>query len=223
MPNERSPDDATVFDAALVDFAEQGFDGTSVRSLCRRLGVSHNLIHERYGTKDELWRRAVDHGFSTLAADLVAAAAGRPADPYERLRAILVRYVEATAQRPELIRIINYEAIHPGERLDHLFTNYLEPAHRVADAALTLLEAEGRARRIPAATLHFLIGHGAGGLASLPALSGRFDDADPDPVTQATDAVDLVLRGILTTPAPASTGTGTNPGSTGTGTNPGTP
>lgn len=198
MPGPRYPDDASLFDAALVEFADQGFDGASVRSLCRELGVSHNLIHERYGTKDELWRQAVDHGFSALASNLVAAASGVPADPYERLRAILVRYVELTAERPELIRIINYEAIHPGERLDHLFANYLEPAHRVADAALRMLEDAGRARRIPAATLHFLIGHGAGGLASLPALAGRFADTDPDPVTQAIDAVDLVLRGILT-------------------------
>lgn len=200
VPGDRHPDDATIFDAALVEFAEQGFDGASVRSLCRRLEVSHNLIHERYGTKDDLWRLAVDHGFSTLAGALIEAAAERPADPYERLRAILIRYVEVTAERPELIRIINYEAIHPGERLDHLFVNYLEPAHRVADAALRLLEAAGRAHRIPAATLHFLIGHGAGGLASLPALAGRFAPDDPDPVTQATDAVDLVLRGILTAP-----------------------
>lgn len=197
MPSERTPDDSALFDAALAEFAEQGFDGASMRSLCRRLGVSHNLIHERYGTKVDLWKRAVDHGFSSLAASLVEAAAGSPADPFDRLRAILVRYVQVTAERPELIRIINYEAIHPGERLDHLFTNYLEPAHRVADSALVMLEDAGRARRIPAATLHFLIGHGAGGLASLPALAGRFDAADPDPVTQATAAVDLVLRGIM--------------------------
>lgn len=201
MPQSGYPDDASLFDAALCAFAEHGFDGTSVRSLCRSLGVSHNLIHERYGTKDDLWRRAIDHGFSALAAELAAAAMDSPADPYVRLRAILVRYVEMTAERPELIRIINYEAMHPGERLDHLFTNYLEPAHRVADVALGLLEQSGRARRIPAATLHFLIGHGAGGLASLPALAGRFGDADPDPVTQAIDAVDLVLRGLLLEPS----------------------
>lgn len=205
MAPTRTPDDVVFFDAALAEFAEHGFDGASMRRLCRSLGVSHNLVHERYGSKDDLWLRAVDHGFSTLARDLIAAAAGEPADPYDRLRAVLVRYVELTAARPELIRIINYEAIHPGERLDHLFTSYLEPAHRVADAALGMLERAGRARRIPAATLHFLIGHGAGGLASLPALAGRFDPGDPDPVAQAVDAVDLVLRGILVTPDPADT------------------
>lgn len=192
--------DSDLLDAALDEFADQGFDGASVRSLCRHLAVSHNLMHERYGTKEELWRQAVAHGFSALAVSLVEAAAASPADPYDRLRAILVRYVQLTAERPALIRIINYEAMHPGPRLEHLYTTYLQPAHEVADAALRLLEQQGRARRIPAATLHFLIGHGAGGLASLPALAGRFDDGDPDPLTQATAAVDLVLRGILVHP-----------------------
>lgn len=190
--------DADLLDAALEEFGDQGFEGTSVRALCRRLEVSHNLVHERFGTKEDLWRYAVAHGFTTLAVDLAAAAAEAPDDPYDRLRAILIRYVELTAARPALIRIINYEAMHPGARLDHLYSTYLQPAHQIADAALRLLEHQGRARRIPAATLHFLVGHGAGGLASLPALAGRFDTTDPDPVDQATAAVDLVLRGILT-------------------------
>lgn len=189
--------DADLLDMALTVFAEEGFEGTSVRALCRDLDVSHNLVHERYGSKDELWRTAIAHGFTSLAIELATAAAEAPSDPLDRLRAILIAYVEVTARRPALIRIINYEAMHPGPRLDHLFTTYLEPAHQVADAALRLLEQQGRAHRIPAATLHFMIGHGAGGLASLPALAGRFNARDPDPVTQARDAVDLVLRGIL--------------------------
>lgn len=202
MPPARQLSDVDLFDAALEEFAEEGFEGMSVRNLCRRLGVSHNLVHERHGSKDQLWNRAIAHGFQSLAITLVEAAAASPPDPLARLRAILVRYVQATAERPSLIRIINYEAMHPGPRLDHLFTTYLHPAHQVADAALRLLEEQGRAHRIPAATLHFMIGHGAGGLASLPALAGRFNSDDPDPVDQATAAVDLVLRGILLHPEP---------------------
>ncbi len=191
-----------ILDAALDEFADQGFEGASVRNICRRLEVSHNLVHIRYGSKDALWQAAVAHGFTALGSDLATAAASAPADPYDRLRAILVRYVELTAARPALIRIINYEAMHPGPRLELLFDAYLQPAHEVADAALRLLEQQGRAPTRPAATLHFLIGHGAGGLASLPALAGRFDDDAPDPVAQATAAVDLVLRGIMVAAPP---------------------
>ena len=182
---------------ALDCFAAGGFDGTSVRDICRRLEVSHNLVHERFGSKERLWYAAVDHGFRTLAVELVAAAQAADPDPLERLRAILVRYVEVTAERPALIRVVNQEAARPGPRLDHIFERYLRPAHDVADVTLRLLEAEGRAHRVPAATLHFLVGHGAGGLASLPALATRFGAGDPGPVEQARQAVDLILRGIV--------------------------
>ena len=200
MPAAHLVRDGDLFADELEEFAEEGFEGMSVRSLCRRLGVSHNLVHERHGSKEQLWNQSIAHGFQSLAVTLAEAANASPPDPLVRLRAILVRYVQATAERPSLIRIINYEAMHPGPRLDHLFTTYLHPAHQVADAALRLLEEQGRAHRIPAATLHFMIGHGAGGLASLPALAGRFNADDPSPVDQATAAVDLVLRGILRHP-----------------------
>lgn len=192
-----APGEGVLLDAALMAFAASGFDGMSVRMLCRLLGVSHNLVHERYGTKDRLWHAAVDHGFRSLAVTLAEAAQAAPPDPLDRLRAILVRYVEATAARPALIRVINNEAAEPGPRLDYVFDRFIRPAHEVADATLRLLEAEGRARRVPAATLHFLVGHGAGGLTSLPALARAFGPADPDPVDQARAAVDIILRGIL--------------------------
>ncbi len=47
------------------------------------------------------------------------------------------------------------------------------------------------------ATLHFLVGHGAGGLVSLPALAGRFPGGHGDLLAQAREAVDVVMRGIV--------------------------
>lgn len=207
LPAPRTVTDATLLDLALDVFADAGYDGASVRDICRRLDVSHNLVHERFGSKDQLWRAAIDHGFRELAHTLAEAAQAVSADPLVRLRSVLIAYVEAIAAKPALIRIIQHEAGHPGERLEHVFTQYLQPAHAVADAALRLLEMQGRARRIPAATLHFLVGHGAGGLASLPELAGRFTERDPDPVSQAREAVDIILRGIITGPIAPDTAT----------------
>jgi AcrR family transcriptional regulator len=190
--------DGTLLDVALDAFADGGYEGTSVRELCRRLGVSHNLVHERYGSKEQLWYAAIDHGFRRLAADLAAAALDVVGDELDRLRAILVRYVEVTAERPALIRIINQEAARPGGRLDHVYDQYIRPAHDVADAVLRQLEAAGRARRISPAALHFLVGHGAGGIVSLPALASRFPGGRGSLTEQAREAVDVVLRGLTT-------------------------
>jgi TetR/AcrR family transcriptional regulator len=193
--------DGALLDLALDAFADGGYDGTSVRELCRRLGVSHNLVHERYGSKEQLWYAAIDHGFQRLANDLAGAAlAVADGDEIDRLRAILVRYVEATAERPALIRIINQEAARPGGRLDHVYEQYIRPAHEVADAVLRSLEHQGRARRVSPAALHFLVGHGAGGVVSLPALAAKFPGEHGSLTDQAREAVDIVLAGIITEP-----------------------
>ena len=113
-PTTLSDDD--LLDVALDAFADRGYEGMSVREVCRRLGVSHNLVNERYGSKEQLWYAAIAHGFAALAGDLAAAAQEVEGDELDRLRAILVRYVEATAERPALIRIINAEAARPSGR-----------------------------------------------------------------------------------------------------------
>jgi TetR/AcrR family transcriptional regulator len=182
--------EAELLDVALDAFADSGYDGTSVREVCRRLGVSHNLVHER-------WYAAIEQGFRTLAGELAAAAQASEGDELDRLRAILLRYVEVTADRPALIRIINHEAARPGGRLDHVYDYYIRPAHEVADVVLRDLYADGRARRVSPATLHFLIGHGAGGIVSLPGLAGRFPGDHGTLTDQAREAVDVVLRGIV--------------------------
>ena len=186
-----------LLDVALDAFADSGYDGTSVREVCRRLGVSHNLVHERYGSKQQLWYAAIEHGFRALAGELTAAALASEGDELDRLRAILVRYVEVTAERPAIIRIINHEAARPGGRLDHVYDRYIRPAHEVADVVLHDLAADGRAHPVSAATLHFLVGHGAGGIVSLPALAGRFPPDHRSLTDQAREAVDVVLRGIV--------------------------
>jgi AcrR family transcriptional regulator len=48
-----------IFLAALRAFATRGYDGTSVRELNQQLGVSHNLLNRRFGSKEQLWRATV--------------------------------------------------------------------------------------------------------------------------------------------------------------------
>ena len=134
------PTDA-VLDAALDAFAERGFEGTSVREIARDLGVSHNLIPQRIGSKDDLWRAAVDRGFGSLATALATALAevDDDADDLDRLRAMIVRFVEANAARPALLRIISREAVSPGWRFDHLWDGYIDPVRLFGEELLCLL------------------------------------------------------------------------------------
>ena len=194
-----------VLDAALDAFADRGYEGTSVRELARGLGVSHNLIPQRIGSKDDLWHRAVDHGFGQIAAALAAVDTGTDAGDLERLRALVVRFVEANAARPALLRIISREAITPGPRFDYLFDRYIDPVRVYGDDLLARLEAEGQVRTGSVGLVYFFMTHGAGGPLALPALAERFGDAvdadDPEAVRRhATEAVALMFEGLTTRP-----------------------
>ena len=185
---------------ALEAFADLGYEGASMRALCRRLGVSHNLLHQRFGSKDRLWYAAVDHGFSALANSLVAeSGAERYDDDLARLRFLMVRWLEITAASPALAKIINQEAATGGPRLDYMFDRYIWPVTRTVTHFLGELERDGRVREVDPGTWHFLVMHGAGGPLSLRALAERFGNApaSADEVHRyATGVVDILLSGI---------------------------
>jgi len=187
-----------LLDAALDAFAERGFDGTSVRELARDLGVSHNLIPQRIGSKADLWFAAVDHGFAALAVALAQVVVDdEGVDDVGRLRALVVRFIEANATRPALLRIIQQEAIAPGPRLDHLFTRYIDPVRIFGADLLARLRERGEVRSSSVSLLYFLMTHGGGGPLALPALAARFGDAvdpsDPAAVRRHAEAATAVI------------------------------
>jgi TetR/AcrR family transcriptional regulator len=191
-----------LLDAALDAFAERGYDGMSVRELARELGVSHNLIPQRIGPKDRLWRRAVDQGFGRLAAAIATAVEGPGGSDLDRLRAMVVRFVEANAARPALLRIISREAVAPGPRFDYLFDTYIDPVRIFGADLLARLDAAGQVRSSSVALVYFFMTHGAGGPLALPALADRFgepvDPNDPEAIHRhAVEAVGVLFDGLV--------------------------
>jgi AcrR family transcriptional regulator len=201
--NRTATDEAVMLDAALDAFAEHGFDGTSVRDIARNLGVSHNLFPQRFGSKDRLWRAAVDHGFAQVARQIHIEVV--PDDPFVTLRNTIVAFVEATARRPEVLRILTQEAATPGPRLDYLYERHVEPATVPVERALEGLRRHGLARPIPRAGFYFLLTHAAAGPLALAPLSEKFGhrlSAD-DPVAlrdYAQSIADLIIHGIADGP-----------------------
>jgi AcrR family transcriptional regulator len=185
---------------ALRSFADRGYDGTSVRELNHALGVSHNLINRRFGSKERLWRAAVDRWFGELLDALAPAAtlAAGAGDPLERLRDFVVTFIEVNARRPEMARLMNIEASLGGPRLDYLFERYVAPCLAPAAALGTELQAQGRIRPVPIGTMFFLIAHGATAQAAhrpMAALLGITDPTDPKTVRiHARTVAELLIQ-----------------------------
>jgi AcrR family transcriptional regulator len=194
-----------ILDAAFCAFATYGYDGVVVRTLNRELGVSHNLIHQRFGSKQGLWYAAVDRAFSQQITQLATAFDPTLADPLDQLKHAIERFVRYSAERPELLGLMNIEARIDSERLDYIYDNYVAPALAPLGRLLDHLNKNGRIRQISLRTLFFLIAHGAAAPFTLAPLARRFDNTDPlDPnqvAQQATLTADLITSGLrLTAP-----------------------
>lgn len=201
-PAQSAVSDDALLEAVLQSFAENGYDGASVREIARGLDVSHNLIPQRYGSKDKLWYAAVDHGFGRLIQDLMQEAERLGSDELLVLRGLIASCIEMNALHPSLLQIINQEATQPGPRLDYLFAQYIKPIRDFGDAWLVRLADKGRMAPVSVTLLYFLITHGAGGMFALPALTlrlgGSAQELDSAGIReQAESAVNVLFDGLL--------------------------
>jgi AcrR family transcriptional regulator len=196
--------------AALRAFATRGYDGTSIRELNQQLGVSHNLLNRRFGSKEQLWRATVDRWIGEVVAELATAASGDETDSLETLRRLIVTFIEVQARRPELARLMNVESSIDGPRLRYLYDQFIGPWTATADRLIEELVAAGRIRPLPPGTLYFLVAYGATGMAAHPAFAKMVGVADPtDPAVihaHALAVADLVLTPPCTKTAAADAG-----------------
>jgi TetR/AcrR family transcriptional regulator len=193
-----------ILDAAFRAFATYGYDGAAVRTLNRELGVSHNLIHQRFGSKQGLWYAAVDRAFGEQVTQLATAFDPTLTDPLDQLNYAIRRFVHYSAERPELLGLMNIEARVDSERLDYIYDNYIAPALAPLGRLLDHLRENGRIRPISLRALFFLIAHGAASPFTLAPLARHFDDTDPldsnQVAEQAALTADVITSGLRLNP-----------------------
>jgi TetR/AcrR family transcriptional regulator len=188
-----------ILDAAFRAFATYGYDGVAVRTLNRELGVSHNLIHQRFGSKLGLWYAAVDRAYGGQVAELATAFDPTLADPLDQLNYAIRRFVHYSAERPELLGLMNIEGRVDSERLDYIYENYVAPALAPLGRLLEHLRKEGRIRPISLQALFFLVAHGASAPFTLAPLACHFDTEPFDPrqvAEQAALTADVITSGL---------------------------
>ena len=84
-----------LLDAALVEFAERGFEGTSTEDIARRAGISQPYLFRLFGTKKELFKATVSRCFRETLELFQRAAEGKRGE--DALRAIGAAYVDQLA------------------------------------------------------------------------------------------------------------------------------
>ncbi len=188
-----------ILDAALEAFAEAGFEAMSVRELTRRLGVSHNLVHHHFGSKEDLWRAALDHGAGPTAKDLLELlgdSVGSP-DSKQILREGLERAVTLLTRRPAVARIIAAESARPGPRLDYLYERYLGPMVDILSRFLAESRMHG-VRDVDSRVAALFVLSSASAQFTHGALANKLGVGSTSKGEYTEALVDLVLNGLMT-------------------------
>src|SRR5207253_3654563 len=94
---------ADVLDAALIEFAERGYEGTSTEDIARRAGISQPYLFRLFGTKKELFKASVARCFRETLGMFQRAAEGQRGEDAlqaigEAYRDLLERSEEHTSE-----------------------------------------------------------------------------------------------------------------------------
>lgn len=179
-----------LLDAALHEFAAHGFEGASTRAIAERAGAHQPQINYHFNTKEQLWRAAIDRLFAQLQASVDMSGGG---DPAEQFTIGVRQFVEFSAARPELHRIMDLESTAPSARLDWIVENHAGPMFEIVSARWSAVRAAGRGNDLGAIDVWLLlVGVGALPFANAPALR-RFGGPDPADAQQVRTHAAWVL------------------------------
>jgi TetR/AcrR family transcriptional regulator len=191
------PAEAEILVRGLAAFAELGYDGASVRELARRLGVSHNFINDRYGSKAQFWRAVIDRSLTAQVTRLQALLSVSDEDELARLRNLVHAFHQANVAEPDLPRILQYESIRGGQRLEYVFQHYLVPVRDAVAPLVQSLVEQGRVRPFPLDVMVYAVIAMASVNAEVPLVTLLGGSFAADPREFAGMLGDIVLDGLV--------------------------
>jgi AcrR family transcriptional regulator len=185
----------------VAAFAAQGYEAVSLRSLSQELGLSHSALGQRFGTKDALFRTAVDAEFTRFLRELavVRATWSSALCEVEEFAVLLFCFLTTSAKFPALGQLMNQVGAEPSARLDYIVATVVQPQLRVFGDLVDRLSENGTIYPVTTRAMFFLVAHGAEAPFTLTALSANFDDRDGQLRVDAhvLDMVQLLLRSLL--------------------------
>jgi TetR/AcrR family transcriptional regulator len=196
------PGEDYVLRKGLEAFAELGYDRASARELARRMNVSHNFIHDRYGSKTAFWRAVVDYAQGSQLAG-VPVERGDLADA-EFLRRVVAGFYRNALDWPHLGRVCMYEFSRESERLDYLYDRYIAPLLAAVEGPLGRVTSSGGAAPMPTDVFFYVAILPSMGLILQPLgrrLAGPRSRSREQRLAEADRLAAVVINGILPQPA----------------------
>lgn len=125
MPLKTSSDQK-ILAAATALFAKDGYRGTTTRDIARMAEVNEVTIFRHYRNKRELFRVTVETQLQSLDIEqrlsLQLATAG---DPGSAVCSVMKSIAETFANKPELVRLLQFGMLEFGQEFQSLCRKYL--------------------------------------------------------------------------------------------------
>lgn len=127
-----------IIDAALEQFAQNGFSGTRAREIAQQAGISQTLIFQHFQTMEGLYREALKELFGRhlIVPDIGKIMADK--NDFGVFRSLAIHIVERNKQDSKLIRLGIYTALdglHLSE-IVHDSDNIGPPLHEILNRYL---------------------------------------------------------------------------------------
>ncbi len=186
--------------AALRVFTEKGYDGASTRLIAAEARVNHGLIPYYFGTKEKLWREAVNLAFEDVHRGIqIAQEDSSIRDDRERAARMIRTHVQFIARRPEFVRLMYEEGKRRGPRMRWLVDRHVKPVYDAWAPLIERLGMKGGPLSGIAPVHFFYILAGSTGLIFHQAEECRrvsgVDPFDPAVVEEHARVVELLLLG----------------------------
>jgi TetR/AcrR family transcriptional regulator len=147
-----------ILEAALREFADKGFQESSLAAIARRVGVTAPLILYHFGSKANLWRQALEvfcSGFSSVIDGAVAE--GREAEGREALRLVVMRLSQFFAANRSAYRLMRDDGGTGSGHGEWFASRRLRPVVRQIEVVYKRAVDEGAVRPAPFETTFFMI------------------------------------------------------------------
>ena len=117
----------TILNVAIHLFAEQGYNGVSMRNIADAVNISAPALYNHFADKKSLYEDAVAHNFAAKAAALEPALNGQQ-PPILRLQHFLQQLCRQMSTDAEFRRLIQWELLNEDEqRLRYLAQDLFAP------------------------------------------------------------------------------------------------
>ena len=148
---------AAVLEAAIALFAARGCDGTSLPAITAQCGVPVPLIVYHFGSKEQLWRDAVDEIYRRYQAQFDAGVARADLAGAAFFRSQIAAYINAIAAHPQYMRMLFQEGTQDTPRLAWLVARHQAPFTARLTALIEAAQAQGLLPAADPVHLKFLL------------------------------------------------------------------